>query len=97
MKNVSTQFREKEWTDWHGNKQAIPSNLQRVARAFIDLQTERHSADYDNHEQWSATEVQTLLKSAQAAFDAWLTVRTDPMAGNYLLAMLLGKAPPKLL
>ena len=91
MKNVSLKFRSSTWTDWHGDNQMVPSALQRVAKAFIDLQTDRHAADYNNHEQWTAIEVQALLETAQSAFDAWLSVRTDPMAGNYLLAMLLGK------
>ena len=69
----------------------IPPALQNVAGSFVDLQEDRHIADYNNHEQWTAIEVQDILKVAQSAFDDWLSVRTDPMAGNYLLAMLLGK------
>lgn len=60
--------------------------------AFVDLQEERHTADYDNHEQWSLTEVQAILNTAQTAFQDWQSIRADDMAGNYLLAMLLRKA-----
>jgi hypothetical protein len=93
MKEVSFQFQKKEekWKDWHDDEHTVPPALQRVAKAFIDLQTNRHAADYNNHEQWSAIEVQALLETAHAAFDDWLSIRTDPMAGNYLLAMLIGK------
>ena len=91
MKNVSTQFRDVTWIDWHGDRQAVPPALRKVAGSFIDLQEKRHIADYDNHKQWLATEIQDILKTAQSAFDDWLSIRTDPMAGNYLLAMLLGK------
>ena len=91
MKNISLQFRNAAWTDWHGKSQVVPLVLQNVARAFIDLQTDRHAADYNNYEKWSAIEVQNLLKTAQSAFDDWHSIRTDPMAGNYLLAMLLSK------
>lgn len=48
-------------------------------------------ADYNNHEQWTVTEVQAILNTARSAFEDWLSIRTDPMAGNYLLSMLLGK------
>ena len=68
--------------------------LRELARAFVDLQEDRHTADYDNHEQWSPTEVQATLNTARSAFQRWQSIRTDPMAGNYLLAMLLNKQRP---
>ena len=91
MKNTSIQFRKQTWQDWHGNRQAIPLAIQKVANAFVDLQEERHTADYDNHEQWSVTEVQAALNTARSASQQWQSIRGDPMAGNYLLAMLLNK------
>jgi hypothetical protein len=90
MKDLSMKFRERTWLDWHGNRQPVPPALQTVANAFVDLQQERHAADYANNEQWSVTEVQALLNTARLAFEAWRSVSTDPMAGNYLLSMLLG-------
>jgi hypothetical protein len=68
-----------------------PVGRQTGGSIFVDLQEERHTADYDNHEQWSVTDVQTTLNMAHAAFVAWNSVRTDPVAGNYLLAMLVKK------
>jgi hypothetical protein len=65
--------------------------IREIAAAFVDLQDERHAADYDNHEQWTATDVEGVLKIAHLAFRQWASIRTDPMAGNYLLAMLLTK------
>lgn len=91
MKNSSLQFKGAQWQDWHGSQQTVPPPLRRVAQAFIDLQEERHLADYNNHEQWTVTEVQAILNTARSAFEDWLSIRTDPMAGNYLLSMLLGK------
>lgn len=91
MKNISMQFQNATWTDWQGKTQAVPPTLQFVAKTFFYLQEKRHTADYDNHKQWTVIEVQTLLDTTQLAFDNWLSVRTNPIAGNYLLAMLLGK------
>ncbi len=91
MKNASTQFVKPTWQDWHGNDRPVPPALQQVARAFVDLQDERHTADYNNHELWSASEVQATLNTVRSAFRDWQTIRTDPMAGNYLLMMLLPK------
>jgi uncharacterized protein (UPF0332 family) len=91
MKSTSLKFRGPVWHDWRGNGQPVPEELRRVAAAFADLQEERHTADYDNHEQWSLSEVQALLRIAADAFVDWESIRTHPMAGNYLLAMLLPK------
>jgi len=63
-----------------------------VAQSFAELQDERHTADYDNHEEWTVSDVQELLDTAAAAFEDWQSVRTDPLAGDYLLSMLLGKS-----
>lgn len=68
MKNTSMQLRAATWQDWHANQQVVPRPLQAVAKAFVDLQEERHTADYDNNEQWSVTEVQALLNTARFAF-----------------------------
>jgi hypothetical protein len=40
---------------------------------------------------WVYSEVEDLIVMADEAFKAWARIRTDPMAGNYLLAMLLKK------
>jgi uncharacterized protein (UPF0332 family) len=89
MRNTSVQFRKPAWLDWHGSRQTVPLALQKVAAAFIDLQDERHTADYNSHEQWSVEELKETLDIARSAFQDWHSIRTDPMAGNYLLAMLL--------
>ena len=78
MKASSLQFTSANWKDWHGITQPVPPEIQSVARAFIDLQQERHDADYNNHETWSLTDVQTLLNTAESAFRNWLTIRTSP-------------------
>jgi hypothetical protein len=51
-------------------------------------------ADYDNHEQWTALEVHEMLDMARSVFRDWHSINTDPMAGNYLLAMLVSKQRP---
>jgi uncharacterized protein (UPF0332 family) len=94
MKSSSIQFQKQTWHDWHGNQQPIPSAIRKVASAFVDLQQERHAADYDNHEQWTMLDVQKILGTARSAFQDWDSICTDPMAGNYLLAMLISKQRP---
>lgn len=94
MKSVSLQFKKQFWRDWHGIQQSIPPAIRTIASTFADLQDDRHMADYDNHEPWTLTEVEDILKATRSAFRDWDSIRTDPMAGNYLLAMLLSKQRP---
>jgi len=91
MMSVSQKFSRPVWVDWRGTVQPVPQEIQRVAAAFADLQQERHIADYDNYQEWGLDEVLVLLETVTNAFAAWESIRTHPMAGNYLLAMLLPK------
>ena len=91
MDQVSSRFTNSHWEDWHRIQHAVPPELQRVAKAFCLLQDDRHLADYDNHEHWTRSDVEGVLKKTQGAFQDWATIRSHPMAGNYLLSMLLGK------
>jgi uncharacterized protein (UPF0332 family) len=94
MKSVSKQFTNESWLDWHGIRQSVPLAIRQVASAFVDLQQDRHTADYDNHEPWTAMDVREILETARSAFRQWQSISTDPMAGNYLLAMLVSKQRP---
>ena len=91
MKSVSRQFERQNWRDWHGRREPVPAVIRIIAGSFADLQEDRHLADYDNHEPWTLTEVEDILKATRLAFQHWDAVSADPMAGNYLLAMLLSK------
>jgi hypothetical protein len=91
MKSTSLKFSAPTWQDGHGSGQPVPPELRRVVGAFAERQEERHSADYDNHEQWSLSEALMLLNTAATAFQDWESIRTHPIAGDYLLAMLLQK------
>ena len=91
MKTTSIQFANPTWRDWHDTVSAVPPALQSVSGAFVKLQEERHAADYDNHEEWTTTDVKAVLDTAATAFQDWLSIRSHPMAGNYLLSILLGK------
>jgi uncharacterized protein (UPF0332 family) len=94
MKNTSREFQKQTWQDWHGNQRAVPVAVREIASAFVRLQEERHTADYDNHEQWTPTDVELIIDIARSAFQQWDSIRADPMAGNYLLAMLLDRRRP---
>ena len=69
----------------------VSSQLQTVARAFIDLQDARHQADYDLD--WFVTREDALhyLGLAWDAFDAWKAIETTAEANIFILSLLLWK------
>jgi hypothetical protein len=69
----------------------LEPGLVSVAKAFIRLQEERHTADYDISRQFGRVGVLGLVGIVQAAFADWAAVRTTPNAGVFLTALLLNR------
>jgi len=67
--------------------------LNTVANTFIRLQQHRETADYDNSRRWSRTEVVNALTLATDAFNAWLAIRSQDAAQDFLLQLFLPKLP----
>ncbi|HET6573868.1 MAG TPA: hypothetical protein VFG68_09720 [Fimbriiglobus sp.] len=70
---------------------SVPDDLHSVAQALIDLQEDRHRADYDLRPAGGFTRemARVRIRQTRDAFVAWERVRTDPAAEVYLIAMLL--------
>jgi uncharacterized protein (UPF0332 family) len=64
-------------------------DLKMVADAFVRLQQQRQTADYDNSEKWSRTQAVRQINLASAAFKSWHVVRTEKIAQDYLLSLLV--------
>ena len=81
------------------NRKALPDpalvtifdNLKLVADNFVTLQQQRHSADYDNSKIWSRTQVFEAIIQAQDAMKAWMIIRSDGMAQDFLFDFLGGR------
>jgi hypothetical protein len=67
----------------------IPANLRAVANIFVELQTQRHSADYDLSSRFLRPDVIGLIDRAAAAMAAWRTVRSDRATRLFMLSLLL--------
>lgn len=63
-------------------------NLTRVATAFVELQEERHKADYDVLAKFARTDVKLLVQQCHGAFAAWETIRGSDEANVFLAALL---------
>jgi uncharacterized protein (UPF0332 family) len=65
--------------------------VRAVAEAFITLQQNRHTADYDHSRVWSRTQVYEEIYKASKAIEEWALVRDTDLGQDYLLDLLAGK------
>ncbi len=91
MEQVSTDFSKQSWIDWSDRSVSVPEELQKVAKAFVQLQQARHEADYNSGRAWTFTEVHLMVRQARDAFQHWQIVRTQSIAQDYLLSLLVGR------
>lgn len=68
---------------------SVPSDLQDVASAFVELHQRRNEADYDISRRFSRAEVIGLMKVVEDAFQKWESVRDSTEGRAYLTALLL--------
>lgn len=71
-----------------GQSQA-PPKLKSVAKAFVDLQQQRHDADYNLTKRFRRSGVLALLSQAEQALDDWETIRDLPAAETFLVSLLV--------
>ena len=89
MKRVSDAVADVKRSPYPGKDPAAVSGLRLVAKAFVDLQELRHSADYDNGTSWSPIDAAVAAARARAAFIAWNEIRDKDIAQEYLVALLI--------
>jgi uncharacterized protein (UPF0332 family) len=63
-------------------------HLLTVTEAFVELQHQRHIADYDNSKKWTRTEVLGEIDSVHVAFESLKAIRHETLAQTYLLSLL---------
>lgn len=62
-----------------------------IARQFLELQDERHAADYDMSQSFLRFEVLNMIAGVQIAFDDWPRIRASPNGAVFLTALLLNR------
>lgn len=70
---------------------ALPSELKRIAAAFVDLQQNRHRADYDLSEPMSRQDALNAVQQVRSAMNDWNTLKQNnkEMARLYATCLLL--------
>jgi hypothetical protein len=69
----------------------LDPDLSLIATRFLELQEERHAADYDMSESFTRFEVLNMTDDVQRAFDDWSRIRSTPNAAVFLTALLLNR------
>jgi hypothetical protein len=67
----------------------LEAELKTVAEVFVELQQQRHLADYDLSQSYNGIDVLGIIAKANTAISAWNRVRNTPNANVFLAALLL--------
>lgn len=77
------------WFNW---TTPIPVLLRDIAKAFRELQQQRHRADYDLSQPFSRTQATECVRLAETAIAGWPAVRDEPAAQLFLACLLAWKS-----
>jgi len=86
MKDASTRAEDAAY-DPSVSAQVV-AKLRSVARAFGELQLQRHLADYSNATKWDRTKASAKVDQSKTAFSDWKSIRNEYIAQRYLVSLL---------
>ena len=66
----------------------VVAKLRSVARAFRELQLQRHLADCSNATKWDWTKASSKVNQSKTAYSDWKLIRDEYVAQRYLIALL---------
>lgn len=66
----------------------VVSRLRSVARAFRELQLQRHLADYSNATKWDRIKASAKVNQSKTAFSDWKAIHNEYAAQKYLVSLL---------
>jgi uncharacterized protein (UPF0332 family) len=89
MREVSARLLRPPLPYATGTDPVTIKNLISVAKTFVNLQKQRHLADYDNAIVWTRTEAERDVQSCEKAFVTWHSIRDENIAQDYLVSLLI--------
>lgn len=66
----------------------LVAKLRSVAKAFRELQYQRHLADYSNATKWDRVKASSMVNQSKTAFSDWKAIRNEYVAQRYLVSLL---------
>ena len=67
----------------------LSDKLRTFAGLFVQLQEQRHEADYNVRDEWTPTQSLKEMLAANRAFVIWQEIRTEKIAQGYLISLLI--------
>jgi hypothetical protein len=89
MKTASNRLSNTQEFPFTGEDPLVVANLRFVALTFIQLQQDRHFADYTLTEDLDPTDALNQVKSAEKVFHTWSSIRSDQIAQEYLVSLVV--------
>jgi hypothetical protein len=89
MKKVSKKVTDASRMPYAGDDAVIVHKLRSVAGLFVQLQEQRHEADYNVKNAWTLTQSLNEMFAANRAFVTWRQIRTENISQEYLVSLLI--------
>jgi uncharacterized protein (UPF0332 family) len=89
MKTASNRLLNARDFPFTGEDPVVAGGLRLVARTFVQLQEDRHFADYNLTRDVELTEALSQVKSAEKVFTTWPTIRTAQITQEYLVSLVV--------
>jgi uncharacterized protein (UPF0332 family) len=89
MKKVSRKVTDAGRMPYVGDDPVVVDKLRTFAGLFVQLQEQRHEADYNVKDEWTLTQSLKEMLAANRAFVIWQEIRTEKIAQDYLVSLLI--------
>ena len=89
MKRVSRKVTDANKMPYAGEDPAIVDRLRAFAGLFIQLQEQRHEADYNIKDAWTFTQALKEVLAANQAVITWQEIRTEKISQDFLVSLLI--------
>lgn len=89
MKKVSRKITDAGKMPYTGADPVVVGKLRSFAELFVQLQEQRHEADYNVKDAWTLTQSLRATLGASRAFMIWHEIHAEKIAQNYLVSLLI--------
>jgi len=89
MKKVSGRITDVGKMPYSGEDPILVDKLRAFAGLFVQLQEQRHEADYNIKDAWTLTQSLKEMLAANRAFAIWLEIRSEKISQDYLVSLLI--------
>ena len=89
MRKVSKKVTDASKMPYAQEDPLIVDKLRSFAGLFVQLQEQRHEADYNIKDAWTPTQSLKEMLAANRAFVTWQEIRSEKITQDYLVSLLI--------